>query len=179
VTFTVREATAADVEACLDVLEKVVAEGTWLGTEAPLDRTLRGERLLAAIEDERRAHLVAIAGTGDVAGQLGLDMAPYGVAEFGMCVAPAWRGQGAGAALVSAAVDAARARHAHKVAIQVWPHNGAAIRLYRRHGFRMEGRLVRHYRRRNGELWDAVIMGLVLDTDSPGSPLPDSDVSHG
>jgi len=29
----------------------------------------------------------------------------------------------------------------------------------------------RHYRRRSGELWDAVIMGLVLDETSPGSSL--------
>lgn len=173
-TFTVREATAADVEACLDVLEEVVAEGTWMGAEAPLDRGVRGERMLAAIEDELRAYLVAVTERGELAGQLGLAMAPYGVAEFGMCVAPAWRGRGAGAALVAAAIEAARARHAHKVAIQVWPHNGPAIRLYERHGFRVEGRLVRHYRRRNGELWDAVMMGLVLDTDSPGSPLPDA-----
>jgi hypothetical protein len=33
-----------------------------------------------------------------------------------------------------------------------------------------EGRLRRHYRRRNGELWDAVVMGLVFDTTTPGSP---------
>jgi RimJ/RimL family protein N-acetyltransferase len=51
----------------------------------------------------------------------------------------------------------------------VWPHNGAALRLYERTGFVVEGRLRRHWRRRNGELWDALLMGLVLDTSSPGS----------
>jgi hypothetical protein len=30
--------------------------------------------------------------------------------------------------------------------------------------------LRRHYPRRNGQLWDAVIMGLILDKTSPGSP---------
>jgi RimJ/RimL family protein N-acetyltransferase len=56
------------------------------------------------------------------------------------------------------------------VALQVWPHNQAARRLYLRHGFAEEGLLRRHYPRRNGELWDAVVMGLVLDETSPGSP---------
>jgi RimJ/RimL family protein N-acetyltransferase len=44
----------------------------------------------------------------------------------------------------------------------VWPHNDRAIALYEKLGFVEEGRLRRHYRRRNGELWDAVVMGLVL-----------------
>jgi RimJ/RimL family protein N-acetyltransferase len=44
----------------------------------------------------------------------------------------------------------------------VWPHNDRAIALYARRGFVEEGRLVRHYRRRSGELWDAIIMGLPL-----------------
>lgn len=38
----------------------------------------------------------------------------------------------------------------------------------------MEGRIRSHYRRRSGQLWDAVIMGLVLDPDAAlrGSGLP-------
>jgi nitric oxide reductase subunit B len=41
-------------------------------------------------------------------------------------------------------------------------------------GFVIEGRLVRHYRRRQtNELWDSVIMSLVLDHTSPGSPYGD------
>ena len=51
------------------------------------------------------------------------------------------------------------------MALEVWPDNERAIALYTRMGFIEEGRLRRHYRRRNGELWDALIMGLEL-----GSP---------
>lgn len=58
--------------------------------------------------------------------------------------------------------------------LQVWPHNAAAIALYRSRGFTVEGRLG-HHRRANGQLWDAVTMGLVLDTHSPGSPYPDAE----
>ena len=41
----------------------------------------------------------------------------------------------------------------------MWPHNHAAIGLYEKFGFAREGLLRRHYRRRNGELWDAIVMG--------------------
>jgi putative acetyltransferase len=55
------------------------------------------------------------------------------------------------------------------VTLELWPHNRAARRLYERAGFVEEGRRRRHYRRRSGELWDSVVMGLVLDETSPGS----------
>ncbi len=180
----VRPATREDVDGMLDVIEVVVNEGVWLGSQPPFDRADRRERLLASLADERSVNLLAVpaatesvaesaAESAAVVGHLGLRVAPYGVADFGMCVAPDWRGRGVGSALVTAAVAAARARGAHKMSLQVWPHNGPARRLYRRFGFVEEGRLRRHYARRNGELWDAIVMGLVLDEERPGSSLPD------
>jgi RimJ/RimL family protein N-acetyltransferase len=170
--LVIRRAMAEDVEAMLDVLEPVVAEGRWLGAEPPFDRADRRQRFLATLENERSVQLLADV-DGEIVGHLGLELAPYGVAQLGMYVAAAWRGRGVGAALVQAAVGTARGMGAHKLSLQVWPHNHGARRLYLRHGFIEEGRLRRHYRRRNGQLWDAVIMGLVLDDKSDGSPYPD------
>ena len=169
----IRRATPEDVEGMLDAIEPVVAEGRWLGAEPPFDRPGRRERLLVALESERSVQLLAVV-DDEIVGHLGLDLAPYGVAQLGMFVTAGWRGRGVGGALVAEAIEQARALGAHKVSLQVWPHNGAARRLYRRHGFAEEGRLRRHYRRRNGQLWDAVIMGLVLDEQSEGSPYPDA-----
>jgi RimJ/RimL family protein N-acetyltransferase len=92
-----------------------------------------------------------------------------GRVDLGMQVADGYRGRGIGTILLGAVTQWARENDAHKVTLQVWPHNDAARHLYERFGFREEGRLRRHYRRRNGELWDAIIMGLVLDETSPGS----------
>jgi ribosomal protein S18 acetylase RimI-like enzyme len=103
------------------------------------------------------------AGAGAIVGYLRTQVAPYGVADLGMAVADGWRGQGVGSALLAAAIDWARAHGAHKVALQFWPHNTAAQALYEKFGFVVEGRLRRHYPRRNRERWDAVIMGLLLD----------------
>jgi len=50
----------------------------------------------------------------------------------------------------------------HKLSLSVWPHNAAAIALYRKYGFVEEGRRVKQYRRATGELWDTVEMGLRL-----------------
>lgn len=80
-----------------------------------------------------------------------------------MMVAADSRRRGVGSALLTAAIEWARGAGAHKVALQAWPHNEAALALYRKFGFEQEGYLHRHYPRRNGELWDAVVMGLLLD----------------
>jgi RimJ/RimL family protein N-acetyltransferase len=50
----------------------------------------------------------------------------------------------------------------HKLSLGVFPHNDAAIALYRKHGFEVEGRRRKHIRRANGELWDLIDMGLLL-----------------
>jgi ribosomal protein S18 acetylase RimI-like enzyme len=122
---------------------------------------------------ERNAGCVPERNGGGIIGHLGLHVAPHGVADVGMCVAPDARERGIGSALLKEALEAARRMGAHKVTLQVWPHNGPARRLYRRFGFQDEGRLRRHYARRNGELWDAIVMGLVLDDERPGSSIPD------
>jgi RimJ/RimL family protein N-acetyltransferase len=71
---------------------------------------------------------------------------------------------------MEAGIAWAREHGAHKVTLTVWPHNRSAIALYAKVGFVEEGRFRRQYRRRNGELWDAIAMGLVLDQESPGAP---------
>ena len=160
--LTIREATLADVDALVDLLVAVAGEGRWIATEAPVDTDRRRRRMVEDIEGADAVVLVAEAG-GTPVGELGLHLAPYGVADLGMAVAAGWRGHGVGGALLAEAIERAGAAGAHKLALQVWPHNTAAIALYERFGFRREGYLRRHYRRRSGELWDAVIMGLRLD----------------
>ena len=79
-----------------------------------------------------------------------------------MAVAPRSRGRGVGSALLATAIEWARERGLHKLTLSVFPHNAAAIALYRKFGFVEEGRRVKQYRRASGELWDAIEMGLFL-----------------
>jgi RimJ/RimL family protein N-acetyltransferase len=172
-----------DVDVALDVLAEVAAEGRWLGTEGGFDRPARRERFLAGIEDPTATTLlVEDPVTGRILGHGHVHVARYGVAQLGMALAAEARGRGIGRALLDGLIEAARDLGAHKVELQVWPHNEPAIRLYRSRGFAVEGRVRRHYRRSSGQHWDAVIMGLLLDdalageepTLPDGTPLPDA-----
>lgn len=168
----VRAATVDDVPAAVQLYAAVAAEGRWIGREVPFDEADTRDRWAATIDAKDHYNTVAeIPGRfvgvddppsyGDLVGYLHLGVAPYGVAELGMHVAADVRGRGIGRALLLDAIAWARAEPSvHKIALQVWPHNEAAIGLYRRCGFEQEGYLHRHYRRRNGDLWDAVVMGL-------------------
>ena len=69
---------------------------------------------------------------------------------------------GQGAQALAAAIEWAREHDVHTLSLDVFPHNAAAIALYRKFGFVEEGRRVKHYRRASGELWDAIEMGLLL-----------------
>lgn len=159
----IRPATHDDLDALVDVTWAVAAEGRWIGAEVPFDRDGRRAALAAAIDDGAATLLVADAGRpAGVVGHLSLRLAPYGVADLGMLLVEGWRGRGLGTALLGAGIGWAREAGAHKVWLEVWPSNTGAIALYRRAGFVEEGRKVRHYRRRSGELWDAVLMGLQL-----------------
>ena len=169
----IRPATAADVPAMVDQHERVAGEGVWIGTETPVDRARFARLFSESIESHDRLGLVAMDGER-VIGNLGLNPASPGVVYLGMSIDGGYRGQGLGTAMLLAAIEWARAQHGvHKIELDVWPHNAAGIALYRKVGFEIEGRRRRHYRRGSGELWDAILMALVLDDTSPGSPHPD------
>jgi RimJ/RimL family protein N-acetyltransferase len=169
---TVRRSRAGDFDGWYELFEAVAAEGRWIGREA-IDREQGRQSFDRALDSDHAATFLVEA-DGRPLGMLGITLAG-GVAELGMMVRDGHRGQGIGAALMDACLVWCREHGAHKVTLMVWPHNAPAIRLYERCGFTVEGRLVRHFRRRSGELWDAVLMALVLDTESPGSPLPDTE----
>jgi RimJ/RimL family protein N-acetyltransferase len=167
--FTLRRAHEADFERWIDLYETVAAEAVWIGGELPIDReAMRPDFVARFVQAPERAAAFLAEADGEVIGELGIE-SHRGVADLGMLVAADWRGRGVGTALLQAAITWAMEAGAHKVVLQVWPHNDAARALYRKVGFQEEGRLRRHYRRRSGELWDAIAMGLVLDTTSPGS----------
>jgi RimJ/RimL family protein N-acetyltransferase len=176
----VRPATEDDLETAVDVLVAVAAEGRWIAAEPPVDRAERLERWRRIFMEEHGGTMfvadvddtvVGFAAVKGVAGPCGTGVMDLG----GMAIASDHRGKGIGSALVQACIDWARESGAHKIALQVWPHNEAARSLYRKFGFEEEGYLRRHWRRRSGELWDAVVMGLLLDE----APTPDNPVRMG
>lgn len=73
-------------------------------------------------------------------------------------VIPAYRGQGIGAALVQAALEAASELNIEAMFLEVRDGNQAAQQLYERAGFVAVGRRRGYYRGRNAETFDAITM---------------------
>ncbi|MEW5935103.1 MAG: GNAT family N-acetyltransferase, partial [Bacillota bacterium] len=89
------------------------------------------------------------------------------VAGLGMFVHPAFHGRGIGTRLMEAALYAAgREWQVARVELQVYPDNEPALRLYRRFGFREEGRLAR-FAIRDGTYVDAVAMARIRPDLAP------------
>jgi ribosomal protein S18 acetylase RimI-like enzyme len=164
--LVIRHPTDEDFEEWFALYDAVAREGRWIGAEGPVDREGRRDRFEQVLANPDVQMFVAELG-GLLVGELNVRL-EGGRADFGMMVRHGHRGRGIGSALMETCIAWARDNGAHKVTLTVWPHNTRAIALYRRYGFSSEGRLVRHYRRRSGELWDAIPMGLVLDDHSPG-----------
>ena len=99
---------------------------------------------------------VAVAGAGgEVLGWAAVspvsDRCAYqGVVEHSVYVAPAARGRGVGAALLSALIRSTEAAGIWTIQSGIFPENTASLRLHERAGFRVVGtreRLGRHYGR--------------------------------
>jgi putative acetyltransferase len=75
-----------------------------------------------------------------------------------------------GTALLSEAIRWAREVGVEKLSLSVYPHNAAARALYRKFGFREEGRLTGHSKKALGYL-DEVVMGLWLVDRPPSAEL--------
>lgn len=171
----IRPARPADVAGIIALFSAVAEERDSIGTEPGFDVAQRRSSILQSIDEAASCVLVATV-EDVVVGNLGIQ-AQYrqSAGSLSMMVAREHRGQGIGGRLLDDSLRWARESGLHKVDLEVWPHNRAAIALYRSRGFTVEGRLRRHYRRANGELWDAITMGLVLDMHSPGSSHSDAD----
>jgi RimJ/RimL family protein N-acetyltransferase len=151
----IRAAEERDRRRLADLLATVAEERDGIATEPPID-----------VEERARiwrldGTLVAVAGE-EVVGSLHVESSRFGFGELGMMVAREWRGRGVGSALVAEAIEWGRENGLHKLTLSVFPHNDAAIRLYRKFGFAEEGRREKQIRRANGEIWDLIEMGLRL-----------------
>jgi RimJ/RimL family protein N-acetyltransferase len=155
--FEVRPASVQDARDTAELFAEVAAERDGIASEPPVDIEQRAAQFALSAGHS----MVAVAGD-EVVGMIHLEVSRHGFGELGMLVRRGWRGQGIGSALLVAAEDLARDQGLHKLSLEVFAHNAAAIALYRKCGFSQEGRRVRQYRRASGELWDTIVMGRLL-----------------
>jgi ribosomal protein S18 acetylase RimI-like enzyme len=146
-----------DAGALAELFAAVAEERDGIATEPPVDIGQRAAMFSGSVASS----VVAVAGS-QIIGMLHVEISRHGFGEIGMFVDRGWRGRGVGSALMQAAIGLAREQSLHKLSLEVFAHNTAAIALYRRHGFVEEGRRIAQYRRASGELWDTIVMGLSL-----------------
>ena len=133
-SIEVRPAEEGDRRSLALLLAAVAEERDGIATEPPVDVDRQAVRWILD------GTLVAVA-EGALVGELRVEPSWFGFGDVGMMVAADWRGRGVGTALMAVAIQWALARGLHKLSLGVFPHNEAALALYRKFGFVEEGRL--------------------------------------
>jgi ribosomal protein S18 acetylase RimI-like enzyme len=176
--FVVRPGRRGDARSFLELWRAVVAEGIYVRTDVVTHGVAFYRRQFFRRPWTRdQASIVAVAGDR-VIGHLTVSReegsSTRHVASLGMTVAPDWRGKGVGSALLAEAIRWAGEVGVEKLALSVYPHNERALSLYRKFGFREEGRLTGHSRKRIGYV-DEIVMGRWLDGFPPDSGMLEGD----
>jgi RimJ/RimL family protein N-acetyltransferase len=138
----------------------------WTGPRFSFPLDQRQLREYAASAGDRRRLISAVSREGDVVlGHAALEILPaheLGEVRF-FAVAPAARGRGIAGKLLEWVIALAFEQLAlHRLELVVFPFNEAAVRCYKRAGFREEGR-AREARKASDGYWDLLYMGLLRD----------------
>ena len=84
-------------------------------------------------------------------------------AEFGICIAKGYWGQGIGKILIENILSWADTVGIEKISLTVVQTNTKAIQLYKRYGFLEEGLLIKDRIHKDGKYYNSVIMAKLLD----------------
>jgi ribosomal protein S18 acetylase RimI-like enzyme len=162
----VRAARPADARAFLEFWTAIVAEERFVRTEEvqlPARAYRRRFRQRSGLE----THLLAFEG-GRLAGHVTVQREQHPVTRhvgsLAIAVAAGARRRGIGRRLMEEAIAWSRDAGVEKLVLSVYPHNEAAISLYRSFGFVEEGRLARHSRKSYG-YEDEILMAAWIGSD--------------
>ncbi|WP_341677362.1 GNAT family N-acetyltransferase [Niveibacterium sp. SC-1] len=166
-TVVIRALSESDIPALRELIGSVARERRWLATFDAFSLEDTTRFVQAALADNA-PNMVAETDEGLVGW---CDITPLralaayaGVGTLGMGVLAGWRGKGLGQQLVVRTLDAARHLGLRRVELQVRADNAAALALYRRAGFVVEG-CKRAAVRVDGLDYDVVGMGLLFGRD--------------
>ena len=162
--ITIRATELADFDAIRETMAQPLA---YAGTlQVPLPSAEMWKKRLADLPAGDHS-LVAVV-DGKVVGNIGLHAIPKSrrrahAATIGMAVHDAYQGKGVGSALMKAALDLAdNWLQFTRVELTVYVDNGAAIALYKKFGFEIEG-THKQYAFRNGVFVDSYSMARIRD----------------
>lgn len=158
-SMIIRRVEPADYEAVRAVFAG--ASAIWGTLQLPFPSAEQWRKRLAEPGDGVWSLVACV--DSELIGQLGLHTFPHTprrrhVGQLGMAVRDDWRGKGAGTALMQAAVDLAdKWLNLERLELDVYTDNEAAVRLYTKFGFVIEGTRTR-FAFRDGRYVDAYMM---------------------
>jgi putative acetyltransferase len=159
VNIIIRATEPADFDAIRETMSQPLA---YTGTlQVPLPSAEMWKKRLAELPPGDHT-LVAVV-DGKVVGNIGLHAIPKSrrrahAASLGMAVHDAWHGKGVGSALMKAALDLAdNWLQFSRIELTVYTDNVAALALYKKFGFEIEG-THKQYAFRNGAYTDSYSM---------------------
>jgi L-phenylalanine/L-methionine N-acetyltransferase len=167
IEFTIRRAEPADYEAVFKIFSGPRAVSGTL--QLPFSSLEMWRKRLAEPPDGLFSLLACM--KNEVIGQLGLHTFPNNfrrrhVGQIGMAVRDDWQGRGVGTALMQAAIDLAdKWLNLSRLELEVYTDNEAAIRLYKKFGFNIEGTLIR-FAYRDGRYVDAYYMARLRENST-------------
>jgi RimJ/RimL family protein N-acetyltransferase len=167
--FRIRVATVDDAEELVAYLEVILADRR--ASIADLDEMMldvpRQREHLRRIQTRADALALVAEHAGEIIGFLTMEPGRRRkvghTAELGMSVREDWRGMGVGSSLIARAEGWARSTgRIRKICLNVFSENTAALGLYQKAGFAIEGRL-RDQVMIDGKCQDLILMGKMLD----------------
>jgi RimJ/RimL family protein N-acetyltransferase len=161
-TVRIRPAEPGDATALVKLALEVGSETEgWLISAGEWRSAADERRYLRSIRGYQSAAVFVAENSEGIVGRLSITRDPHPasehVADLGLMVRRDRRREGVGTALMTTAEEWARGAGVRKLELHVFPHNEAALRLYRSLGYEQEGFRQRHYRREDAFL-DAILM---------------------
>jgi RimJ/RimL family protein N-acetyltransferase len=165
----IREANKSDAKALIEYLNIIGGESDYL-TFGLGEINISVEQEEAFIENafqKENALFIVAEVSGKVVGNLNFSGGPRQrtahVGEFGVSVLKEYWGSGIGEELIKYLINwSRRSEIIRKINLKVRPDNVRGIHLYKKLGFTEEGLIKRDFLI-NGEFYDSVIMGLMID----------------
>lgn len=144
---TIRPAELSDAERLQRYVAELFAERLPVLFRRDVAPTVDEERrFITQMQELPRSIIIVAVVDKDIVGMLDFhgDQRPQRLhaGEFGMSVSKAWRGRGIGARLLDYLQAWAKSEGIRRVELQVMGNNPAAIALYEKAGFTIEGRQV-------------------------------------